>query len=418
MSKKLLMKIKLLNIKPIKISKSFCEEVYHYTREDNCVDLMVSPNHRMIARPIFRTKTKFIIKKASEFNFHGLVQHICAGKIKSNSNKSLTWLDRFKIAMQADGHINNHGFHNGKWCGYLQVGIRLTKDRKKIRLLNILKEAGLIFRTSNDKRDERELQFYVKVPLEHCTKKFKDWINLEDINYQFTVDFLEELSYWDSHRVRDGRFVYCSTDKDNIDFVQAVATLAGYKTNITITDDKRCETYKRYYRMSIFLDSDAHNGTPINKIKTQYNRDVYGFEVPSGMIVVRRNKAVSITGNCKHIEFGTKLINKIIQQDPELWRDRFVEDTISHIKQATEIEIDYARDILPRGILGLNAEMCKDYVEYLANRRLDSLGLKPLFPYHVSPFPWMSEVIELPKVDNFFEKNVIEYRSGIIDDFD
>jgi ribonucleoside-diphosphate reductase beta chain len=128
--------------------------------------------------------------------------------------------------------------------------------------------------------------------------------------------------------------------------------------------------------------------------------------------------AYSYRDEFRHLEFGTALINKIIEQDPELWRDRFVEDTISHIRQATEIEVDYARDILPRGILGLNAEMCKDYVEYLANRRLDSLGLKPLFPYRVSPFPWMSEVIELPKVDNFFEKNVIEYRSGIIDDFE
>lgn len=121
-----------------------------------------------------------------------------------------------------------------------------------------------------------------------------------------------------------------------------------------------------------------------------------------------------------HIEFGFNLINLIKKQEGKaLWDNKFEMETIGHIVTATQIEIEYAKDLLPRGVLGLNSNMFVKYMEYIANRRVESLGLPVLFPKSENtPFPWMSEEIDLRKNKNFFESTVLEYQTGTIkDDF-
>ncbi len=117
-----------------------------------------------------------------------------------------------------------------------------------------------------------------------------------------------------------------------------------------------------------------------------------------------------------HIQFGTMLINKLRQQHPEVWTKQFEIDSINHLKKALELEIQYAHDVLPRGILGLNASMFTDYMKYIVNRRLTDLGLEPVYNNVHNPFSWMSEVIDLTKMKNFFETRVTEYQSGTLSD--
>ncbi len=82
----------------------------------------------------------------------------------------------------------------------------------------------------------------------------------------------------------------------------------------------------------------------------------------------------------------------------------------SRIDQAVELEIEYAEDCLPRGILGLTADLFREYVQYIADRRLERIGLPSQYGSR-NPFPWMSETIDLGKEKNFFETRVTEYRS-------
>jgi ribonucleoside-diphosphate reductase beta chain len=117
-----------------------------------------------------------------------------------------------------------------------------------------------------------------------------------------------------------------------------------------------------------------------------------------------------------HIKFGIKLINRIREDDPKIWTKAFEKETIEHIDKAMELELDYARDVLPNGILGLNSEMFIDYVQYIANRRLESLNLPSQYEDTKNPFPWMSEIIDLEKCKNFFETRVTEYAVGNIED--
>ena len=112
-----------------------------------------------------------------------------------------------------------------------------------------------------------------------------------------------------------------------------------------------------------------------------------------------------------HLNFGVDLINGIKEENPHLWTTAFQAHIIDKIKQAVELEIQYAQDCLPRGILGLTASMFREYVQYIADRRCERIGLKAIYRSK-NPFPWMSETIDLGKEKNFFETRVTEYQSA------
>lgn len=125
-----------------------------------------------------------------------------------------------------------------------------------------------------------------------------------------------------------------------------------------------------------------------------------------------------------HIEFGINLITKIkqeiIQEYDNFYEnfdcDFFDRQTLKQIKETCNLEIKFAEDMLPNGIMGVNKEQFVQYIHYLANRRANQLNLGNAFDKVENPFPWLSEVSDLPKMKNFFESRVIEYKSGGLDD--
>lgn len=134
----------------------------------------------------------------------------------------------------------------------------------------------------------------------------------------------------------------------------------------------------------------------------------------------RRNKMVGtaeqfqyiLRDESMHLNFGIDVINQIKIENPEIWTPDFQQEIINMIKQGVELEYQYAVDTMPRGILGLNAGMFKEYLEYIANRRFAQIGLPEQFESVNNPFPWMSEVADLKKEKNFFETRVTEYQTG------
>ena len=112
-----------------------------------------------------------------------------------------------------------------------------------------------------------------------------------------------------------------------------------------------------------------------------------------------------------HLNFGIDLINGIKKENPESWSPEFQAEINEMIEQAVELEIAYAEDCLPRGILGLNSGLFREYVQNIADRRLERIGLKSKYGSN-NPFPWMSETIDLAKEKNFFETKVTEYQAG------
>jgi ribonucleoside-diphosphate reductase beta chain len=112
-----------------------------------------------------------------------------------------------------------------------------------------------------------------------------------------------------------------------------------------------------------------------------------------------------------HLAFGSDLINTIVRENPEIWTAEFQKTITANIKKAVELEYAYARDCLPKGILGLNSDAIHQYIRYIADRRLERINLPKVYGAS-NPFPWMSEVIDLKKEKNFFETRVTEYQSG------
>lgn len=112
-----------------------------------------------------------------------------------------------------------------------------------------------------------------------------------------------------------------------------------------------------------------------------------------------------------HLAFGTDLINTIVVENPDIWTNEFKNTITANVKKSVELEYAYAKDCLPKGILGLNADAIYQYIKYIADRRLERIALPKVYRAS-NPFPWMSEIIDLKKEKNFFETRVTEYQSG------
>jgi len=113
-----------------------------------------------------------------------------------------------------------------------------------------------------------------------------------------------------------------------------------------------------------------------------------------------------------HCNFGIDLVNTVKMENPHLWTPEFREEIRTLMKKGVDLEYAYAEDTMPRGVLGLNAGMFKEYLRFIANRRCQQIGIDALFDKADNPFPWMAEMIDLKKEKNFFETRVIEYQTG------
>lgn len=112
-----------------------------------------------------------------------------------------------------------------------------------------------------------------------------------------------------------------------------------------------------------------------------------------------------------HLAFGVDLINNIRAEEPDVWDAELEQEVDTLISHAVCLEQAYAHDACPHGLLGINADQFSTYVEYIADRRLERLGMKKHYDVQ-NPFPWMSQSVDLLKEKNFFETKVTEYQVG------
>jgi ribonucleoside-diphosphate reductase beta chain len=176
-------------------------------------------------------------------------------------------------------------------------------------------------------------------------------------------------------------------------------------------------------------DPDFHTGT--HTADQRLLRDLIAFYVVFegiffyvGFVQIlsmgRRNKMTGVAEQFQyimrdesmHMNFGIDVINQIKIENPQLWTAEFRNEITKLIYEGVELEVRYARDTMPRGVLGLNAGMFEEYLHFIANRRCAQIGLPELYAGASNPFPWMSELIDLKKEKNFFETRVTEYQTG------
>jgi ribonucleoside-diphosphate reductase beta chain len=113
-----------------------------------------------------------------------------------------------------------------------------------------------------------------------------------------------------------------------------------------------------------------------------------------------------------HIEVFRNLFMDLVQENREIWTSEFKEELRTTMAEAVQLEKDFIRDCLPVNAVGLAIDEFLTYIDYIADRRLEGVGLAPLHPGVKNPLPWLAEMMDIKKEQNFFEGRVTEYQKS------
>ena len=182
-------------------------------------------------------------------------------------------------------------------------------------------------------------------------------------------------------------------------------------------------------RTSHALRRDLDLTDPANKKLLAKNIFVFGqcmegtqFYGLFGMILslYRQNKfqgigtmfRYTLRDESNHIQLFRNLFMDLIDENPEIWTQEFREELVDIMQEGVALEKEFIRDCLPVSSVGLSAAEFEQYIDFIADRRLVSCGLPPLNPQIQNPLPWLAEMMDIRKEQNFFEGTVTDYQKG------
>lgn len=281
-----------------------------YSGNLHCLDngtysAKLSPDHRIL---YYNKNNNLIVKRIGEisgFNSNMLLPF--TGKL-IGIERSISYFDRLKIAIQADGSKrfwkNSDGkrIERGIANGVVTYEISLKKDRKKERLIEILKNNTFNYRQFNTNRGGY-LKIEIDIPVD-LDKDFKtfDWVDLSNKGSEWCEEFIQELAEWDGYKLnnkgnsKNCLIKYSTTVKSCADIVQSIGFCAGYRANISTSVDNRKESFSDIYTVS-FVKAPLKSSTTTKVKLENYNGNIYCISVTSGCIITRLNNKVLISGN-------------------------------------------------------------------------------------------------------------------------
>jgi ribonucleoside-diphosphate reductase beta chain len=182
-------------------------------------------------------------------------------------------------------------------------------------------------------------------------------------------------------------------------------------------------------RVSKSLRRDIDLTQPENKKLLAKNIFVFGqcmegtqFYGLFGMVLslYRQNKfpgigqmfRYTLRDESNHIEVFRNLFMDLVEENREIWTAEFKEELRELMQEAVTLEKEFIRDCLPVNAVGLSLEDFLTYIDYIADRRLEGVGLMPLNPGAKNPLPWLAEMMDIKKEQNFFEGRVTEYQKA------
>lgn len=118
----------------------------------------------------------------------------------------------------------------------------------------------------------------------------------------------------------------------------------------------------------------------------------------------------SVRDETLHTESAIKLFKTFIEENPEVWNDKVkaeITNACSTVIEHEDAFIDLAFEL--GGVKGMEADEVKQYIRYIADRRLSQLGLPHLYNIEKNPLPWMDEMLNAVEHTNFFEGRATEY---------
>lgn len=113
-----------------------------------------------------------------------------------------------------------------------------------------------------------------------------------------------------------------------------------------------------------------------------------------------------------HIDLLRQLLNELVQENPDVWTPEFKEDLRETMRAGVALEKEFILDCLPVSTVGLSCGEFEEYIDYIGDRRLVDCNLEPLNEKVSNPFPWLAEMMDIKKEQNFFEGRVTEYQKA------
>ena len=182
-------------------------------------------------------------------------------------------------------------------------------------------------------------------------------------------------------------------------------------------------------RISKDLRRDIDLTLPENKKMLARNIFVFGkcmegtqFYGLFGMILslYRQNKfpgigqmfRYTLRDESNHIEVFRNLFMDLVEENREIWTAEFKEELRQTMAEAVQLEKDFIRDCLPVNAVGLAVDEFVTYIDFIADRRLEGVGLATLNAGVKNPLPWLAEMMDIKKEQNFFEGRVTEYQKA------
>lgn len=264
------------------------------------VSFSVTENHRVVFKNSKDELTIKLAKDTSATNWNFITSSI--GNADTEEFNITDDEIRLAVAVQADGSIQRHDSTSPN------CQLSLSRERKIERFLKIQNTFKEV-RSDGIKRRFYCGNFTSKILCNTPAKNFVFENIMKFSNRQLAL-FIEECKYWDGSVVSDDLFVYCTTNKHNADVIQAVACMTGFSSHITMQADNRKESYKDYFR--VYIKNSSQTTTQkydTSKKFVEFSGNVHCVQVPSGMVLTRRNGKVHVSGNCQQL---SPLILKLV----------------------------------------------------------------------------------------------------------
>ncbi|MGA2535395.1 MAG: ribonucleotide-diphosphate reductase subunit beta [Terracidiphilus sp.] len=112
-----------------------------------------------------------------------------------------------------------------------------------------------------------------------------------------------------------------------------------------------------------------------------------------------------------HLEFAFEVVNVVRSQEPDLWDAQLERDIVQMLREAVDAETQFAEDLLSGGVAGLSVRDMRQYLGFVADARLQRLGIAPAF-HARNPFSFM-DLQDVQELTNFFERRVSAYQSAV-----
>nr|DAN50232.1 MAG TPA: hypothetical protein [Caudoviricetes sp.] len=288
-------------VKPLRhIKRHYKGEMHYYYT--SYVDLMVTPNHEVVAKRDGSKK----FRKVKSCDLEYKENNVLPVSGYKDGDAEFTTLDRLLVAIYSVGEFRSIRGFLGRFAPSSEFGLVFdpTIGEEKIeRIEGLLKELSIEYEKRNIDDCEKIVITEAHLGDIYLVPKVKDlsYINLENVSKGWIDEFFNELEYW--NRDVDGLFIHRHNVEKSIDTISILCTLSGrvYQKSEALHNAK----YGRYWCIMI-NEKDEYRYS--QKEEVEYDNFVYCVEVPTGCVVVRRNGKSYISGNCRHSEAYARLL--------------------------------------------------------------------------------------------------------------